>query len=93
MGCASSVISSYSAETVDRSNFLFTKVIGSGGFGTVFAAIHTDYLSWFAIKQIDKIELMKHKNGLDMLLGELNAWKQVGNHSYIADLHFAFQDK
>jgi serine/threonine protein kinase len=25
--------------------------------------------------------------------GELKAWKKVGSHAYISDLHFAFQDK
>lgn len=36
---------------------------------------------------------MKHKSGLDMIMGELNAWKKVEHHNYISDLHFAFQDR
>ena len=93
MGCGASVRSAYSSLTVDRSHFYFAKVIGTGGFGTVYSAMHTEYHTWFAVKQIDKVELVKHKTGIDMLFGEMKAWTQVGHHNYIADLHFAFQDR
>ena len=93
MGCSASVRSSYTDLTVDRSHFFFAKVVGAGGFGTVFSAMHSEYHTWFAVKQINKNELLKHKTGVDMLFSELNTWKQVGHHPYIADLHFAFQDK
>jgi serine/threonine protein kinase len=95
MGCAASIRETLTKNslTVDRNHFYFAKVIGTGGFGTVFSAMHVDYNSWFAVKQISKVELMKHKSGLDMIMGELNAWKKVEHHHYIADLHFAFQDR
>jgi serine/threonine protein kinase len=93
MGCSASVKSMYSDLSVDRSHFFFSKVIGAGGFGTVYSAIHTDYHTWFAVKRISKAELLKHKSGLDMLFGELRAWQRVDHHAYIADLHFAFQDR
>lgn len=95
MGCAASIQEALKRNdlTVDRSHFYFAKVIGTGGFGTVMSAMHTEYHSWFAVKQINKVELMKHKSGLDMIMGELNAWKAVSHHHYVADLHFAFQDR
>lgn len=95
MGCAASIRETLSKNslTVDRNHFYFAKVIGNGGFGTVFSAMHVDYHSWFAVKQINKVQLMKHKSGLDMIMGELTAWKKVDHHHYISDLHFAFQDR
>ncbi len=94
MGCAASIQSVLNSSlVVDRSHFYFTKVIGMGGFGTVYAAMHSEYHNWFAVKQISKAELLKHKTGVEMLAGELAAWRKIEHHTYIADLHFAFQDR
>lgn len=94
MGCAGSVVGIFqSSMVIDRDHFFFTKVMGSGGFGTVVSAIHIEHHSWFAIKQVDKFELSRHKNGVEMIMAELKAWKQVGTHKYVSDLHFAFQDR
>lgn len=51
MGCAASIREALNKNklTVDRNHFYFAKVIGCGGFGTVFSAMHVDYQSWFAV--------------------------------------------
>eukprot|EP00597_Dinobryon_sp_UTEXLB2267_P008507 CAMPEP_0170091414 /NCGR_PEP_ID=MMETSP0019_2-20121128/25023_1 /TAXON_ID=98059 /ORGANISM="Dinobryon sp., Strain UTEXLB2267" /LENGTH=259 /DNA_ID=CAMNT_0010311303 /DNA_START=129 /DNA_END=906 /DNA_ORIENTATION=- len=47
---------------------------------------------WHAVKEIVKVELVKHRTGLAMIMGELRALKKV-DHPLIISLHFAFQDR
>ena len=84
---------------VRRDNFLFTRILGEGGFGVVTAAqavLKSDDGSsishWFAVKEIKKEDLRHHKTGVVMLFGELQALKRLQN-PYIVGLHFAFNDK
>ena len=61
---------------VTRENFVITNVLGEGGFGKVFAAqgmfvTDTSWSSqWFAMKEVKRTELQKHKSGIDMMIGE-----------------------
>ena len=82
-----------------RNDFLFSKTLGEGGFGIVRAAqtvsLRKDVgviSSWFAVKEIKKVDIVHHKSGLDMVYGELQALKKL-QHPYIVTLHFAFNDK
>jgi hypothetical protein len=69
MGCAASVIfSGYDKLVVDLDHLFLTRVIGSGGFGTVYSALHLDYSSWYAVKQVGKAELLSHDAGVDMIM-------------------------
>jgi hypothetical protein len=36
---------------------------------------------------------MKHKSGLSMITGELNALKRVEEHAFIVSLHLAYSDR
>ena len=40
---------------------------------------------------MSQTELMKHKSGPSMIIGEMNAMSLV-NHPFIINLHFAFHD-
>ena len=110
MGCnhssASSIRSNHYKESkvsprsnqIRRGSFLFTRVLGEGGFGVVIAAqtILQDKdgaarSKWFAVKEIKKKDLRHHKSGLNMLFSELQALKRLQN-PYIVGLHFAFND-
>jgi hypothetical protein len=67
MGCGSSLdrVRSQSFDNlgargvIDKSCFLFSNLIGEGGFGKVFSAMLTESRNWFAVKEINKFELMK----------------------------------
>jgi serine/threonine protein kinase len=72
--------------------FIINGLIGEGGFGKVMTALFVKTHNWHAIKEIDKVELLKHKTGTSMINAELKALKRV-DHAFIISLHFAFQDK
>mmetsp|Transcript_30899 Transcript_30899/g.44386 ORF Transcript_30899/g.44386 Transcript_30899/m.44386 type:complete len:298 (-) Transcript_30899:1041-1934(-) len=63
-----------------------------GGFGKVMTAKYDRTQQWHAVKEIVKVELVKHRTGLAMIMGELRALKKV-DHPLIISLHFAFQDR
>lgn len=105
MGCLASRLDDVTSlrisprlERINRNSFLFSHLLGEGGFGTVTAAraVFIDDASisseWFAVKEIAKSEVFKHKTGLTMLYGELNALKRLAQ-PYIVGLTFAFSDE
>lgn len=93
MGCMSSNMFKYSDNSsISRESFLFQSKIGEGGFGKVVVAMCRKNKDWYAVKDINKYDLLKHKTGISMLKNELAALKLV-NHPFIIGLHFAFQDK
>lgn len=69
----------------------------TGGFGTVTSAqaIFCDskltFSDWFAVKEIKKKDVLKHKTGVNMLYAELDALQQL-THPFIVTLHLAFND-
>ena len=68
MGCAA-VQSLFKEDMIiDMDHLFLTKITGSGGFGTVYAGVHMDYQSWFAVKKVNKADLLKHKGGADMIM-------------------------
>ncbi len=44
----------------------------------------------YAVKDINKFELLSHKTGYDMLYSELKSLKVVSDHAFITKLNFAF---
>ena len=69
MGCAASIISAFDTKLViDLDHLFLTKIIGNGGFGTVYSAVHLDYASWYAVKKVDKRALLKEKTGVSMIM-------------------------
>jgi serine/threonine protein kinase len=75
-----------------RNQFIFSYVIGKGGFGKVSSAMHIESKEWCAMKEINLNQLIKHKNGMEMLMTELSAHKQVGSHQFIVNMKSAFHD-
>ena len=47
--------------------------------------------NWYAIKEINKVGLLKHKTGFSMLYAELDALKRL-QHPFVVKCHFAFND-
>ena len=72
--------------------FVFSYVIGKGGFGEVYSAFHIDSKEWFALKRTNIRHVLTHKNGFKMLMSELTALRRVGRHSCIVGLNAAFHD-
>jgi serine/threonine protein kinase len=96
MGCKPSNLVSHEVSSpkslIDKQDFVTGGLLGEGGFGKVWTAMLIKNSSWYAIKEIKKSELLKHKCGLAMLSGELEAMKRI-DHPSLINLHFAFQDK
>jgi len=100
MGCLQSKIDSLGVRPskVTRNNFFFSHILGEGGFGKVTAAQIVVFdnagmsSQWFAVKEVRKDEIFKHKTGVDMLHSELKAMSRV-THPYIVRLCFAFADE
>jgi serine/threonine protein kinase len=96
MGCSESMMSisthPENASQVDKCHFISTGVLGEGGFGRVVAAMCIRNGNWYAVKEINKFELVKHKCGVSMIFGELAAMKKV-DHPFVINLQLAFQDR
>jgi serine/threonine protein kinase len=75
-----------------RNKFIFSYVIGKGGFGKVSSAMHIDSKEWCAMKEMNINHLMKQRNGLAMLMTELLAHQTVGSHQFIVNMKSAFHD-
>ena len=46
-------------DCIDKSCFLFNTLIGEGGFGKVYSAVLASTRNWFAVKEINKHDLLK----------------------------------
>jgi hypothetical protein len=40
-----------------------------------------------------QVSLLKHKSGLAMIMGELEALKRVEKHPFVVSLHLAYHDR
>jgi serine/threonine protein kinase len=88
MGCAA-VIHPAPLSIVD---FLFSYCIGKGGFAKVTPAMHIPSKEWFAMKEQRIVNIVSHRNGIQLVSSELSALRRLGHHPFIAGLHFAFHD-
>ena len=77
---------------INRNSFLYSRTIGEGGFGKVTAEICLEDENWYALKEIKKANLLKHKTGLTMLFSELKAL-QKADHTFLIKLNYAFHDR
>lgn len=97
MGCSLSTIldskeNVSNCSSLSRNKFLYARTIGEGGFGRVTAEVFIEDQKWYALKEIKKTTLLKHKTGISMLFGELQALSRA-DHTFLVKLHFAFHDK
>lgn len=76
---------------MSKLQFMINALIGEGGFGLVLSGMNIVNREWYAIKEINKYNLLQHKTGLDMIFGELCALKKL-RHPFIVRLNAAFHD-
>jgi len=96
MGCSVSLCqppSNFEVPQLDSDMFVIQGLIGEGGFGKVLSATFMQTGKWYAVKEINKVSLLKHKSGLSMIMGELEALKRVDKHPFIVSLHLAYHDR
>jgi hypothetical protein len=84
-------MASKASTKMTKGMFLFNAFIGEGGFGLVLSGMFVRNKVWYAVKDINKYELLQHKTGLDMIFGELNALQKL-SHPFIVGLQSAFHD-
>jgi hypothetical protein len=76
---------------MSKVHFIFNALIGEGGFGLVLSGMYMRNKEWYAVKEINKYNLLQHKTGLDMIFGELCALQKL-RHPFIVRLNAAFHD-
>lgn len=76
-------------------SFLFSYVLGEGGFGTVVAALLIQSGKWYAVKEIgvNFKSKSKYARHLNMISDEITAHKLCQEHPYICNLHHSFREK
>ena len=57
----------------------------------VLSGMYMRNKEWYAVKEINKYNLLQHKTGLDMIFGELCALQKL-RHPFIVRLNAAFHD-
>jgi serine/threonine protein kinase len=92
MGCGASTIAPTVSTGLGQQDFVFSYIIGKGGFGKVYSAMHSESKTWLAVKEQKLYRVLSHKNGLVLIHSELQALKTVGKHNFIVSLAFAFTD-
>ena len=78
--------------SISKNSFAFDAVIGEGGFGKVLSGVFLKDKKWYAVKEINKYDIMQHKTALNMIYGELDALKKI-NYVFITGLQSAFHDR
>lgn len=89
MGCGASI---KIGEEISKELFVFGCTIGQGGFAKVSSAMFRCDKAWYAVKEVNLHEQMKHPSGIQMLNNEWRTMEMVGEHPYIVKLHAAFHD-
>ena len=79
------------AQHVVEEDFHQFRVLGVGGFGSVYAALKKDSGILLAIKRMDK-KLIKHKNRYKSCFTEFDALKAMSS-PFVCGLHYTFQTK
>jgi serine/threonine protein kinase len=73
-------------------SFVFSSVLGIGGFGTVKSALHIKSGNWYAVKDIN-LNLTSHKKyarNVLLINNEIKALKLCAKHPYICNLYYSF---
>jgi serine/threonine protein kinase len=71
-------------------DFEFLKVIGKGSFGKVLLARHKAEDSLYAVKVLDKSQIVK-KNEVQHIMAERNVLIRNVSHPFLVGLHYSFQ--
>jgi serine/threonine protein kinase len=76
--------------SISLKDFSLEKVIGRGGFGKVWRGLHKRSSRIFAIKEMQKIRIVK-KNSVSSVLNERTLLSML-KHPFIINMQYAFQD-
>ena len=72
-------------------NFIIIKQIGKGATSVVYLAEEIATRHEFAVKCIDKAELIKHRNGVKNVADEIKVNQEI-KHANIAELYYVYED-
>lgn len=80
-------------QKISVKDFVFSYILGEGGFGTVTAGLHAKSGNWYAVKEINLNfkSQKKHVKHLKMISNEIKAHTVCRKHPYICNLHHSFK--
>lgn len=79
-------------EVLDSSNFRAQKILGKGGYGTVYQVQHMDSGRLFALKTLDKRFILARKFRLQQAVAERVIMSEMKS-PYLLPLYCSFQDE
>lgn len=75
---------------VNKNRFEFLNIIGRGGFGKVWKVIEKKTKNHYALKEMNKAKIIDKKS-VKSIKYERELLEKL-HHSYIVNMHYAFQD-
>jgi serine/threonine protein kinase len=78
-------------QPVNKYNFIYHYPVGRGGFGRVWKVEHKRNKYFFAMKEMQKIRIVS-KRSVHSVMNERKLLAKL-NHSFIVNMHYAFQDR
>ena len=77
--------------TLNKNNFKFLYVIGKGGFGRVWKIQSKKTNIKYALKEMSKLKIIDKKS--EKSINSEREFLSKLNHSFIVNMHYAFQDR
>ena len=77
--------------TLNKNNFKFLYVIGKGGFGRVWKIQSKKTNMKYALKEMSKLKIIDKKS--EKSINSEREFLSKLNHSFIVNMHYAFQDR
>ena len=77
--------------TLNKNNFKFLYVIGKGGFGRVWKIQSKKTKTTYALKEMSKLKIIDKKS--EKSINSEREFLSKLNHSFIVNMHYAFQDR
>ena len=77
--------------TLNKNNFKFLYVIGKGGFGRVWKIQSKKTNTKYALKETSKLKIIDKKS--EKSINSEREFLSKLNHSFIVNMHYAFQDR
>ena len=84
-------VKSQQKQTLNKNNFKFLYVIGKGGFGRVWKIQSKKSKTEYALKEMSKLKIIDKKS--EKSINSEREFLSKLNHSFIVNMHYAFQDR